>query len=261
MQKDINESGMSELEREFELELEEELEEKEFEEKLEGEKELEEEFEELAELEEEPREELEREEEYGDYADRFYELSLREFEFESEVDDAVNELLAEMEQDFFFRRLARGIKRRAKKLLRKGIKLAKGLPVFQAVKGITQLARGDLKGLLGSLAKAGLGAAISAVPGGAAILPALRGLGFKETDIPEENREAWNNFVNLARDAFGHLVENLNENADDPVVASQLATGAFQAALKKSPIRTTATGRRRRIIRAKKGDIIVVEVF
>jgi len=254
--KDVNDMDMSELEKEFELEMEEEPEEKELEEEPVGEKELEQEFEEMAEFEEEePQEELEEvEEKFPGYAERFYELSTREFESEAEVDDAVNTLLNEMERDFFFKGLWKKVKKAGKGLLKKGLQLAKGLPAFQAIKGITSLARGDLKGLLGSLAKAGLGAV---VPGGAAVLPALKTLGFEASEDPEANREAWGKFVNVSERAFESLAENLNYEADNPLAASQLANDAFRKAL--SEVRTTAPSvksqmKKYRVIKVRTGD-------
>lgn len=260
MLKDINERDMSELEKEFELEMDEEPMGKKFEESPVEERELEEEFEAISELKEEEIGEQEFEEKPADYAERFYELSLREFESESEVDDAINKLLTEMERDFFFRGLWRKAKKGGKELLRRGRRLAKGLPAFQAVKGITQLARGNLKGLLGSLARAGLGAAVSAIPGGAAILPALRAIGLEITEEPERNREAWDSYVSLCREAFDYLANNLNEKADNPVEASRLATEAFQSALRKvSTRRSIGAMRRRSRIRVRKGDVVVIE--
>jgi len=262
MPKNVNEKDMSELEKDFELEMEEEPVEKE--EPIE-ERELEEEFERVAELKEErPEEEfeeIEEREEPADYAERFYELSLREFESEAEVDDAVNKLLNEMEREYFFKGLWKKLKKGGKWLLKKGIKLAKGLPVFQAVKGITQLARGNLKGLLGSLAKAGLGAAVSAIPGGAAILPALKAIGFEVAEEPEQNQEAWRNYDLLCREAFDHLASNINEKADDPIEASRLATEAFQSALKKVSTQKpyiVEKGKRYRV-QVRKGDVVIIE--
>ena len=241
MPKQTNDSDMSDVEREFELEMEEEPTE---------DRELEREFEEI------------EEESADDYAERFHELSQRQFEAESEVDDAVNGLLNEMERDFFFKGLRKKLKKAGKGLLKKGLKLAKGLPAFQAVKGITQLARGDLKGLLGSLAKAGLGAAISAVPGGAAILPALKALGFEAAeDDPEANKEAWRNFVGVSREAFDSLAQNLHEQADDPLEASRLATRAFQEALEKGRARVgglRTVDKATRIVRVRKGETVKV---
>lgn len=256
MPRDINETDMSEMEREFELEMGEESEPEE--------EQLEEEFEALEE--EEPEEEKEFEEELGRYSDRFYQLSKREFESEAEVDAEINSLLTRMEHEYFWGKL----KKLAKKAIKKGTryaikrarKYAKGLPIFQGLKGITQLARGNLKGVLGTLAKAGLGAALRAHPAGAAILPALQALGFKETTDPEENREAWDNFVDVSREAFEYLAENIDEKVDDPSKASQLATDAFQTALRKTHIKVPGVpsrGKRHQII-ARKGDIITIEV-
>ncbi len=266
MPKDIN---MSDLEKEFELELEkgeEEIDERELEKGEEeiDERELEEEFENIEpELEKEGKEEeepveKELEEKITDYGDRFYELSQREFESEVEVDDAVNRLLTEMERDFFFKGLWRKIKKGGKWLLKKGLKLAQGLPVLKSVKMITQLARGDLKGLIGSLAKAGLGAAISAVPGGAVALPALKALGFEATEDPERNRAAWHNFSRFSYEAYNNLATNLNERADDPLEASRLATDAFRTALNKTRI-SAPRKKRYRVIHIRKGEHLIIK--
>ena len=47
------------------------------------------------------------------------------------------------------------------------------------------------------------------------------------------NREAYDRFAAVAREAYETLAQNLNENADQPLEASRLATNAFQKALKK----------------------------
>lgn len=257
MIRDRNNTGLSDLEREFELEMEEEPEE---------EKEIEEELE--AELErDEPEEEYEEveEESANDYAERFYELSQREYESEAAMDDAVNGILNEMERDYFFGKLKKSWKRLKKKglgrLLQKGLKLAAGqIPALQALKGVTQLARGDMKGLLGSLAKAGLS---SAIPGSGAALTAL---GFEATEEPEANRDAWNSYAEVAREAYEHLAENLNERADEPLEASRLATDSLRSALKKAQTSVSAAGisraglgRRTRVIRLKPGQRIIIE--
>jgi hypothetical protein len=259
---------VSELEREVELEMEDEnepLDEEELEEEFEDfdeEEPEEEEFEDIDE--EEPEDEGEFEAELEGFADRFYELSTREFESEAEVDGELGRLFEDMEREFFFKRLRKAFKagkRLAKRAVRKARRVARGLPAFQGLRAISQLARGNLKGLLGSLAKAGLA---SAIPGGAAILPALQALGFRETADPEENREAWESFVNVSQEAFENLAENLNERADDPLEASRLATNAFQSALRKTQIRVPSVrsrgfGRKRRIA-LRKGDVLVIAV-
>jgi len=245
----------SELENDFELSFEEPADEGEIEDQL---SELIEQEPDSSEA-EEPAEELE--EPGADFAERFYELSLRKFEAETELDDAVNSLINEMEREYFFKGLKKlwgKVKKGGKWLLKKGMKLAKGLPVFQVVKGVTQLARGNLKGLLSSLAKSGLA---SVIPGGSILTPALKALGFGESEYPEENQEAWNNFVALSKEAFENLALNLNENADEPVEASRLATEAFQSALKTfpSPVRGGRPRKKVRTILVMPGETVILK--
>jgi hypothetical protein len=243
-------SGFSDLEQEFELEMEDDQDVREAES-------MDEEF-------EAPEEELDdRSDESSDYAERLYELSLREYESESEADSAVNEVLNEIEQDFFFKKLRKGWSKFKKgalgKLVNKGLKLAGGqIPGLQALKGITSLARGDLKGMLGSLVKAGVS---SAIPGGGVALDALKTLGFKETEQPEDNRDAWENVVDVAREAYDHLASNMTERADDPLEATRLATDAFKAGLRRQggSARQGGRERRRRRIRLRRGDVLVIE--
>jgi uncharacterized coiled-coil protein SlyX len=112
-----------------------------------------------------------------------------------------------------------------KALLKKGLGTFRGVSAFQAAEGITQLVRENLKGTLSILAKSGLN-----VRAGAAALPVLGTLGFEPG---ETNRDAWQNFTNVCKESFDYLAANLNENADDPVEASRLASEAFSVALKK----------------------------
>jgi hypothetical protein len=196
-----------------------------------------------------------------DYADRFYELAQRQFESESELDEPVNELLGEMEREFFWKGIGKRLRKAAKgglgKLVKKGVSLARRhVPALQALKGITQLARGDLKGLLGALAKAGLA---SAVPGGAAVLPALGAIGFEAGE--DADRAAWQNYTRVAQEAFEHLAQNITENADHPIEASQQATTALQSGLRAARGRGRTSGRgRRRRVQLRRGDILEIHV-
>src|SRR5262245_36345415 len=169
---------MSDLESAFELEME-------------GDEESASSYEGREDLESLPSEEAEANEEFEDldhegseYADRLFELSQREFESESELESEVQQVLNEIEQEFFFNSIRNKWKKFKKgalgKLVSKGLSIAKGqIPAFQALKGVTSLARGDVKGLLGSLVKTGIS---SAIPGGGVALDALKNLGFKETE-------------------------------------------------------------------------------
>jgi hypothetical protein len=247
-------ADLSELEQEFELEMEDDSAgELEFEDDTAGEL-------------DDPAGELELGDGVESFAERFYELGQGSYESEYELDEGVNELVTQMEHEFFFGSLKKRLKSAGKGLLKKGLKMAAGaIPGGNVLKALTQLSRGNLKGLLGSLAKAGLA---SAIPGGAVALPALKALGF-EADDPDGNREAWTNYAEVSREAFEYLAENLNENADSPLEASRLATTAFQTALKRAPGVGRARmrpggglpGRRARVIHLRRGERIVIKAI
>lgn len=186
----------------------------------------------------EKEKEMELEEEALDYfAQRFFELSTREFESESELDNAVNEILNDMEQEYFFKELMKEMKRIGKgisAIAKKRLRSYKGFTVMQAVKSITQPARNNLKGTLGTLAKAPLKGALAAPSVGADLDSALSALGFGSEEGVEQNKKAWRNFSAICREAYDYLARNLTESADDPVEANRLASEAYRAAFRKT---------------------------
>jgi uncharacterized protein YoxC len=233
MSKGTKDKDKSDIEKEFEEDLKKEEPE---ERRLPEEEELEREFDEDLEGEELPEKKA-----LDPSAEKFYELSSKTFKTETELDTAVNEILNEIERDYFFKGLLKKTGKSGKSLLKKGLITFKGVSAFQAAEGITQLVRGNLKGTLSTLAKSGL-----KVRAGAPVLPVLGTLGFE----PEEpNRNAWQNFVNLCKESFDYLARNLDENADDPLEANKLASEAFGDALKrvKSELKSAAVQRAKRV--------------
>jgi hypothetical protein len=164
------------------------------------------------------------------YADRLGQMASREWEYETELDEEINRLMDDMEREFFFGKLKKLARRGAKGLIRRGLSAAKGLPAFQAIRGITSLARGDLRGMLSSLAKAGLSSGLAAMPGGAVALPALKALGFEADERPTEGSD-WQGFVDLSQRAYENLADSLTEDADEPVRAAELAASSLKAAM------------------------------
>ncbi|HZK04762.1 MAG TPA: hypothetical protein VFC82_02825 [Actinomycetaceae bacterium] len=212
-----------------------------------------------------------------EFAERFFELSQREFESEAEAENAIDGLLTEMEPEYFFGAIKKAYKKAKKTvrsvarspiggLIKKGITAAGGkLPVFQALKGVTALARGNTRNFLKQLAASGVNAAI---PGAGAFMPtAMKAMGFEAGVDPEENREAWDNFVALSREAYGNLANNLTERADEPLEASRIAHISLQQALQNAP-RTAGTRDRagaspsskRRVVTVRPGDEIIIRV-
>jgi hypothetical protein len=285
MLKDMSGSDWSELEQEFELEMDDLEVDQEFEaddefEAFESESESgkSDEFDLEFELEdsegdyefEESQDEFESSDTVSELAERFYELSQQEFESEADMDQPLNELMRELEREFFFggikKRWNRLKKKGLGKLLQKGLKLASGrIPQLKILQSLTDLSKGNLTGLLKNAAKM----ALSAHPAGAAALPALSALGFETSpEFGEPDREAWDNYVGMAKEAYEYLAENLTPNADHPLEASRLATVAFQKAVQNSKgqlsSRMPALGRRpkgrTRVIRVGPGQRLAVHL-
>ena len=268
-----NYGDLSELEREFELEMEggpsDDLE-MEFEgssDDFEYESDLE--FEQDDELTdnlevsfEQDDSEFEFEGDYGDsrsqeFVERFLEIGGRQFESSYEVDAAMSEVLDDIEREYFFGAIKRGLKKLSKNKLLKSL-AKKGLSMgvnkfFPGLKGALQLARGNVKGALLNFGKQALG---SVVPGGGAMLDTVTSLGLQSESGDPQDRETWENYVNFSREAYEHLAENLTPKADQPAEAMRLANNAVQHAIAKAQARSggaqrPATRRRRngRIVR------------
>jgi len=224
----LGSTDLSDIEAQFELEMD-DLE------SYDDEASPDEEFEESES--EEPQEEYSYE--ATDLPERFVSLAAREFESESELDDALNEIFDEMEREYFFGKLkglARKLKGVAPQLLKTALASAPGLSMLKGV-----LASKNLRGLLMNLAKTGL----SSHPALAALMPlagpAMKTLGFKETEYPEENQEAWETFVTMSEGAYEYLANNLSDGANEPLEAARLATNAVRHGVNRASV---AAGKR-----------------
>lgn len=211
-------------------------------------------------------EEIEEPDVHG-FAERFHELSLREFESELELDSEVNRLLGEMEQEYFFGGLGKLIKSAGKQLIKKGVAYVKSkVPIANVVKGVTALARGNLRGVLENVAKLGMGA-LSAHPAFAALMPAIQSLGFSGNGSTAGNQDAWANFVKLAKDSYGQLAQNLTPNADQPAEAARIAGKSYELALRRQTLgvrrdhrRPNGRKQRAQVVVLRPGQRLVVKV-
>lgn len=163
-----------------------------------------------------------------EFARRLREISLRNCEFDpDEADSELQRLFREMEQEYFFKGLAKKLKKRGMKLLNRGLQVVQtnpmlrntigNTPAFQAINAATQLARGNLRGMLTSAAK-GL------IPGAAPVMNAL-GL---EASPDNTGDDRWTRFTRVSREAYEHLNDNVSDNADDVMEASRLAREAYE---------------------------------
>ena len=182
-----------------------------------------------------------------EFVDRFLEISSRQFESPYEAEAAMSEVLDDIEREYFFGAIKRGLKKLGKnKLLRslatKGMTLGVN-KFFPGLQGALQLARGNVKGALLNFGKQALG---SVVPGGGAMLDAVKAIGLGSDSGVAQERETWENYVNLSREAYEHLAENLTPAAHQPGEAMRLANNAVQHAIATARARTSAPSGRGR---------------
>lgn len=206
------------------------------------------------------------------FAERFHELSLRDGESELELELEVGTLLREMEREYFLKGLLKKVAPGAKRLFKKGLAYAKkATPLGQVVSAATALSRGNLRGMLSSLASSAMSLA-SKHPAFAAVMPALSALGFKPGQ--PDSKAPWKNFAGLAKDAYGQLAKNLTATADEPTQAAEIAHRSFRTAVRGAAARTagqlggsrangSARGRGKgpvRVVTLQRGDRLVIRV-
>jgi hypothetical protein len=166
------------------------------------------------------------------YESRLYEILNNNYESELEFENNLNEVLHEMEKDYFWGGLKKWVKKRG------GIsgllaKYAKKLPIASAAQALSSVARGDLRGALknvmsNDLLKTGL----SFVPGGAA---AVKGLDMAnklmgDSEAPNVPMEKVKQAVAVGKAAYDGLAKGL-ANAQTPQDVKDLGKKAFQQAI------------------------------
>lgn len=227
-----NSDYLSEFEQEFELELESDtLNEDNYE--LENDQEFE--LNDAFELENELDSEFENEFEYQDensYESRLYEILNSNYESELEFENNLNEVLHEMEKDYFFKSIGKWVKKQGgvKGLL---AKYGKKMPLVSAVNAVSAASRGDFRGALKSIAGNGLlKTGLSMIPGGGI---AARGLDMANKFMNEANEpavpmEKVKQIVAIGKDAYNNLARNLVE-AQSPEEVKSMGKKAWQQAI------------------------------
>ncbi|MCO6491912.1 MAG: hypothetical protein J5I98_26080 [Phaeodactylibacter sp.] len=250
--------GMSELEREFELEmddssypgtdheLEAELEhlmaegdgEYEYDEDSAAE-EYEHEYEE-----DEPQSEFEYDEDveegesfgqdFRPYGERLFELSLREFESESEMDDALGGIFDDMEREYFFSRAIGILKRNpiARSLVSKAVNAVAGsIPGGQvALDAIKTMGKPLLQGIRNNWSGAVRAGAHALAPDAIRMAGNFAGrLGLQPGNGAAANREAFRRIAKGIQRSYEFAAGHFDHRSGDPLVASRLANRAFEA--------------------------------
>jgi hypothetical protein len=191
-----------------------------------------------------------------DLADRLIGLASREFESEYELNDAVNEVTDELEREDFLGKFGKKLGSWAKKA---APRVLGNLPIAKLAKSF--LPGLNLKSLLGNVLKSVMASNPALAALAPAAGPALQALGFKEVEDPEENREAWNRFLEVSQDAYEYMVQNLTPQSNEPLQANKLAAAALHHGMSKARSRRTGGGNRRKhVVRVSRGDVVVIKI-
>ncbi|HMQ47770.1 MAG TPA: hypothetical protein PKA00_09995 [Saprospiraceae bacterium] len=180
------------------------------------------------------------------YGERLFEIAQREFESEFEMDEALHQVMDDMEREYFFKKLGG--------LFKKGVRFVSKNPV--------------LKGLIGK----GLKAAAGFVPGGTTALSAIKSFGGPllkgiqnnwqgalkagvsalapdaagmanrfarrfgiSANFPEQqNQEAFERLAQGIQRSYEFAAQHFGDHVGDPLVANRLANRAFEVGVKSA---------------------------
>ena len=159
-----------------------------------------------------------------------------------------------------------------KKILSTGAKIvgkiASKTPIGSLIKAGTSLVRGNIKGALGNLAKAAVGAVLPPGAGtvATAAMDALSGGedGGEEGEIRRGGRRkrAIRRVARIARDTYREVADTLPEDFDHPLVASEVAGKAVRKAMIKNGVRPPGKADdiplKRRVIKLRPGEKVII---
>ena len=180
------------------------------------------------------------------YESRLYEVLNNNYESELEFENNLNEVLHEMEKDYFWGSLKKWVKKKG------GItgllsKYAKKLPIVSAANAISSVARGDFRGALKDIAGNGLlKTGLSMFPGGGV---AVRGLDManklvnSDSETPNVSMANVKQAVAVGKTAYDNLARNL-VNAQTTQDVKDMGKKAWQQAVRDHRTRPSVSNRR-----------------
>lgn len=162
------------------------------------------------------------------YESRIYRLLSRSGDNELEFDQELNQVIYEMEQEFFFK----GLKKLAKKGLQKFKSIAGRTPLGQVINTATSLARGNIRNALRKAAGLALRSGAGFIPGGALIAPmATRALNLETASDQEISAKKAKNLVQLAQQSYQNLAQQVDPRMANPGTANAMARLALKKAM------------------------------
>ncbi len=192
------------------------------------------------------------------YEQRLYEVLSSGSDNEMEMEHEVDRILHEMEQDYFWGSVGNFLKKKGAGLIKK---YAGKLPFGGALKAISSVARGDIRGGLKNLMNDGMfKQAISFLPGGSLVskgMDVANGMMNNETALPISKQKV-NQIVAVGKQAYQNLASSISQatNVND---VKDLGKKAVQQAVQmtktqQSPMR----GKHRVRVPIKPGSIVTV---
>ncbi len=171
------------------------------------------------------------------YTNRLYELVDRGFESSSEVDNVVNEVVRQMEVQYFWKNWKKKLKKLAKSKLGNVVMgaIKQNIPGFKALKLATQIVRNPSAANFKNLLKQSVLSVLLALFQVVRLeLNFLKNLGGIPGQGAEKNREALENAVRVVKDGYETLSENIGDQILDPVEAAKFASKSFEIAYEKN---------------------------
>jgi hypothetical protein len=192
------------------------------------------------------------------YANRLYEAMTNGIDNEFEMEQAIDRVLYEMEQDFFFKKF----KKLGSKFLQTAggrlvQKLAKNSPWGIVASGLSKVARGDIQGAIKGVINNDLvKQAVSMMPGGGAIAKGMDVANqLMEGETPGVSKASAQKAVDLAKKSYSHLAKNMAQMTSVNQVNSMGKDAVKKAA---DDMKNHRKGMRKTQIPLKPGAIVTV---
>jgi hypothetical protein len=208
------------------------------------------------------------------FSERLYEIASRfptkSYEVDTGIEREIDEFVKDLEKEVFEYGLGKWWKK-AKKLHKRlkrlpGYNIIKnaainGIPALRALNIASQAIRAASNGGMAGLIRGGLGAAASGlIPGGAAGMNIIKGLGIIPGAGAAANKDGLKNIVQVASDNYKQLANQVmtNSAAADPVEAPKIAASELEVAINKNknagyrPVRARSTYQKRTSIKRTK---------
>lgn len=180
------------------------------------------------------------------YGERLFEIAQREFESEYEMDEALSQVMEDMEREYFFKKIGGLIKRGAKfvnnnpmlkGLLDKGLTAAAGFVPGgnTALSAIKSFGKPLLQGIQNNWQGALKAGASAMAPKAAGIANRFaKRIGINANFPAQQNQEVFERMAQGIQRSYEFAAQHFGDHVGDPLVASRMANKAFEVGIKNA---------------------------